>query len=635
MQRKTALAVALILVTSLLTGCLGGSVGGRNTGSYSVQGVIIDYLDNEPVEGVVVVADNGITSITDEKGEFLFTSLKGKVVLTPRLDGWKFIPDSVPVSGPQDDIRFLAHREDEATSGGVKVSFVGSYGMKPAIHQRSHHRFTPEIYRDEFQDPGQIEGIFTPHKFVVNLQRIAVAHPNYRMPLLIAPGIATGRYSGFEIPIHFDLASNREVIDASYILEYQRFDFEAVEVLFFTHDEAQYFDDAIPLRSEIHVDLGEKYRGVVLEHEIAEKAYDTTHVFQLAHLIPLQNPDDARLAQLVFASYVDEPFILNPDGSYLHDYDVHEWDMGGNVGQAGYAIYLPGFELEFTEGIVNHLIFSWDLVGLIEVYDNNTPDDLSDDLVTLRLDNPFPIELYLETEHTYVEPPIEERPAAEVTHEGIDFFDLMEREVAIAWVNPNDPQYVTTHIVRKVGSAPHDVNDGELVYSGAFPLFKDSDVELDQHYFYRIFTESRSGLFSEGIVVDIVTSVPRLVDIEFWKLEKYSGSPVVEIELEVGEEVLLHVRGISEDGKLDIVVDWSVDEEEYGTLEFPRGETNRFKAEKPGETEIIAQHYSGVTKRLRVKIEAGDTEMESDEEIKAAINRLTMTLITQKSGMLN
>lgn len=185
------------------------------------------------------------------------------------------------------------------------------------------------------------------------------------------------------------------------------------------------------------------------------------------------------------------------------------------------------------------------------------------------------------------------------------------------------------------GSAPHDVNDGELVYSGAFPLFKDSDVELDQHYFYRIFTESRSGLFSEGIVVDIVTSVPRLVDIEFWELEKYSGSPVVEIELEVGEEVLLHVRGISEDGKLDIVVDWSVDEEEYGTLEFPRGETNRFKAEKPGETEIIAQHYSGVTKRLRVKIEAGDTEMESDEEIKAAINRLTMTLITQKSGMLN
>jgi len=162
LQRKTVLAVALILVTSLLTGCLGGSVGGRNTGSYSVQGVIIDYLDNEPVEGVVVVADNGITSITNEKGEFLFTSLKGKVVLTPRLDGWKFIPDSVPVSGPQDDIRFLAHREDEATSGGVKVSFVGSYGMKPAIHQRSHHRFTPEIYRDEFQDPGQIEGIYSP-----------------------------------------------------------------------------------------------------------------------------------------------------------------------------------------------------------------------------------------------------------------------------------------------------------------------------------------------------------------------------------------------------------------------------------------------------------------------------------------
>jgi len=78
----------------------------------------------------------------------------------------------------------------------------------------------------------------------------------------------------------------------------------------------------------------------------------------------------------------------------------------------------------------------------------------------------------------------------------LNFFDLMEREVAIRWVNPRDPQYSTTHMMRQIDSAPTSNDDGELVY-------------------YRIFTESQAGLYSEGVVVDIVTSPLDLVDIEF------------------------------------------------------------------------------------------------------------------------
>lgn len=368
--------------------------------------------------------------------------------------------------------------------------------------------------------------------------------------------------------------------------------------MFFTHDQTS--DDGLTFKSEIHVDLGEKYRGVVLANELPERAYGTTHVFQLKDLIPLQNPDKARVVFLVFASYVDEPFILNPDASYLERHDVHEWSTGGNTGQAGYAIYLPGFELQFADDLENHLIFSWDLQGLIEVYDNNTEDDLSDDLVTLRLDDPFPIEMYLETEYTYEEPAVEDRIADDVTHVEIEFFDLMEREIAIGWVNPSDPQYLTTHVVRKVGSAPASLDDGELLYSGTFPMFKDMEVELGQHYYYRIFTESRAGLLSEGKVIDIITSLPDIIDMEFIEGYKYRGR-VEEIDMAVGEEISLSVSGRHEYGTRHIVVDWVIDQE-FGLLRFPRGHTAWFKALKPGETEIIANYYNGLTKSIIVRI---------------------------------
>ena len=92
--------------------------------------------------------------------------------------------------------------------------------------------------------------------------------------------------------------------------------------------------------------------------------------------------------------------------------------------------------------------------------------------------------LHLESLTEVPEIEIEERSAGEVEHLDIRYYDLIHRRL-LRWINPSDDQYKTTHIVRKLGSEPLDINDGELVFSGSdIPIFQDIGVEQDQKYFY-------------------------------------------------------------------------------------------------------------------------------------------------------
>ena len=530
-----------LLVVGLLffVGCLGGG----NVGRYSVTGNISQYKSGEPLSGVEIAFAPGGVANSEEDGSFRMSGLSGKVTVTPQLGEWEFVPASRAVTSADANrpLEFVAYRNGEFVPGNITISFIGDYGVKAAMYNRPHFDFSRENYRSELQNPGRKVDSFTPHKFLVNLQEIAVADPGYHLPLLMPPMVQTGSGGhGSELPMHFDLAMSRDVVlDMSYLLQYESYDFQAVQFLFFTQDgtEKGWYD--LPFLSEIHVDLGEDYRGVTLANEDPAKAYGTTHVFELAELIPLENSATTPVVYLVFADYVEEPFILNPDGHYLH-FDAHPWDEGLGFGLAGYAIYLPGFELNFSEEMQNHLVFSWDLTDLIEIYDNGS-DNREDHLVTFRLDDPFPIELFLESYAKQPEPEVEPRGVGEVGHLDLRYYDLVNQEVALRWTNPSDDQYYVTHLVRKIGSAPEDMSDGELIYSGHFPIFQDIGVEKDQHYFYRVITESLSGALSEGLIVDIVTHIPPLGDIQLWVEGEYDNRPTEEVEVTVGEWVQIYV----------------------------------------------------------------------------------------------
>ncbi|NLL47179.1 MAG: carboxypeptidase-like regulatory domain-containing protein, partial [Firmicutes bacterium] len=544
MYKKLAV---LVLIAVVLTGC----IGTRVQESYTVRGQVVVYESTKPLPGVSITSTlGGVVDTTDEEGYFTLSGLKGRVTITPALDDWKFHEASITVTGPEDDLMFFAYDPSETSSGSIKISFIGDYdSIRPQMNTRDHIPFTSEIYRAEFQEPGNLVKSVTPHKFITGLADIGVAHPDYNVPLLLT-SMRMGYHSSFGMPIYFDLAMSNDIIDASYLIQANRFDFEAVELTVFTKDGSYYsggYD--IPTVSEIHVDLGEDYRDVDFPHAL--RKYDTTHVFQFADLIPLEGVDDTILAYLVFGSYVeDKPFILNPDGAFLENINRHLWHKDGGTYLGGYVIYLPGFDIKFEDGVENHLIFSWNLDGLIEVYDNNSSDP-SEHLITFRLDNPFPVEMYVEQGVAFDPPEADASVIEEIRHLDISYYELLEHEIVLRWLNPSNIEYETTHIVRKVGSAPSDVHDGDLVYAGKTPLFKDSDLEPDQHYYYRVFTQNRAGVFSKGEVADIVSKGPDLKQIEIRKDRDL-------VVLTVGERVQFEVSGYDSKRSHTIVVDWEL-----------------------------------------------------------------------------
>lgn len=89
------------------------------------------------------------------------------------------------------------------------------------------------------------------------------------------------------------------------------------------------------------------------------------------------------------------------------------------------------------------------------------------------------------------------------------------------WINPPDPLYNRTLVVRKIGSAPTSPDDGEIVHDSHVPAFVDRTGTADTHYYYRIYTVGHNGEYSEG-VVDLITS-PAIT----WRGFSCSGSGFV------------------------------------------------------------------------------------------------------------
>lgn len=97
--------------------------------------------------------------------------------------------------------------------------------------------------------------------------------------------------------------------------------------------------------------------------------------------------------------------------------------------------------------------------------------------------------------------------------------------ITLSWENPTE-YWAGTLIVKKAGSMPEGVNDGEKIYNGTGTSFVDTAVEYDTEYFYRAFpynakkqyqTEvlmvsamARSGLLVSTLPVGSFIKVPVL-----------------------------------------------------------------------------------------------------------------------------
>ena len=136
--------------------------------------------------------------------------------------------------------------------------------------------------------------------------------------------------------------------------------------------------------------------------------------------------------------------------------------------------------------------------------------------------------------------------ASSIATEGKNIQDVVLAEFA-----DSENNFAGIRILRKKGSISQSPIDGEIVREGLLNSILDKNLELDENYYYTVFTYDNNGKFSSGKTVSITPRkkvIPRGVGL--FKSSVLLGSGVVRDE---NTEGLWHF----DEGQGDIVVDFS------------------------------------------------------------------------------
>lgn len=204
------------------------------------------------------------------------------------------------------------------------------------------------------------------------------------------------------------------------------------------------------------------------------------------------------LSYLTIGNDIEEAGIQNPDG-VIGEWDIPVTETNGNA----VSLFFPLSEkIDFGPYANPEIVFDWDLVNLVEIYDAGTPSDYSDDIITYCLSKPFPVSLTLrENIGGAVTSAGDASAPGEVISPAISGPTSWN---TLQWINPIDEDFSSVVVIRKAGSAPASKTDGAEVYNSYTPNYVDSDGSSGTHYYYRIFTVDYSGNYSTGVVLDQV-----------------------------------------------------------------------------------------------------------------------------------
>ncbi|HPT82652.1 MAG TPA: hypothetical protein PLM25_02080 [Limnochordia bacterium] len=445
--------------------------------------------------------------------------------------------------------------------------------------------FTPDIYREPFasEAQGELVGSFTPSSLIISLEGIQLEKPpGDTLMLSLTSEVNSTPDGGWSILPNFDLACANEILNAAYAVRETDFDWQSVRVTMFTRTagwKADRPNSELPYVGQVKVDLGPDYANV--DFGGLARLEGDLHVFEFADLIPLEGREDTVVLSMLFVDQVQAPFIINPDGAYVDNFRPTYWETDSTWGHAGYIIYNPGLRLDLRK--TNHLIFEYDLTDLIEVYDNGTPEDPSDDLITFKLTNPFPIR-FLAEQHTENPTPPEPQEIRDVDHLEIGYFDLLERVVVLKWTNPPLETFEQVRIVRKEGEAPQSLEDGEEVYTGRFPIFQDRDVEEGREYHYLVVVEDCYRTLSQGRRIGIKTDPPQVDEIRL-RAREGGGYRWLEdtLTMTVGEKLWFSAIGWKNGTSVNIAPMWEIEQEDgVISLLYEQGDQNEIMALLPG-----------------------------------------------------
>ncbi|TDP83061.1 hypothetical protein C7957_1456 [Halanaerobium saccharolyticum] len=493
---------------------------------------------------------------------------------------------------------------NDPTAGEIKVSFIAEENLTAAQSNEvtaqvnsgryQHFEFNQSNYAEKYKnlEESNLVGRYTPESMIVEINSIQLANPNSQRPISKVARIDRAERSSSVILPAFDLTLANKIIDASYLYESNFNEYSNVNMTF-NIKNAERRQERFSAVSEIHVDLGEEYRDVDLG---AFRKEGTVHVFQLSDLIPLDGNSEASVLDILFDDQVEEAFMINPflEGKdYIDGIAPYFWSEERPLwSRRGYMIYLPGLNFDLnTDG--NHLVFSWQLKDLIEVYAPEGTADKSEHIVTLNLENPFPINFKLEKLSEDQSGDGSSKLDKEITHLEGRYYDLMDKEIVLKWVNPTSNNFKQVIINRSLTDFPEGIDDGETVYQDNFPLFKDEDIERNKEYYYRIMVEDFNGNITPGETIKVDSEPFQLIDLEL-KNENWREVLPEQITINAGEEYFIEAIGYIEHDEysrenVSVAPDWTTTDAEVADLKYKKGESTYIEAVKPGETIIKAE----------------------------------------------
>jgi len=167
------------------------------------------------------------------------------------------------------------------------------------------------------------------------------------------------------------------------------------------------------------------------------------------------------------------------------------------------AIYLTADEkIDITSFEYPEILINWDMENLVQIWDNNQPDNPQAHMITYNLNDPFPVSLTIRENIASTGIPVDMHNAP--SDVSIPAISGKSSYNTLQWINPQDKDFREVSITRKAGEKPQDRTDGEEVYRSHIPNYIDLTGTSGTHYFYLIQTVDFSGNYSEGVVLDQV-----------------------------------------------------------------------------------------------------------------------------------
>ena len=390
--------------------------------------------------------------------------------------------------------------------GPIPVAVSAGVGGGPSasisVHSRSVavESMSDEIYFKEDRktaNRGTLLYTLTPESFVLDMDVLVLYNETLLRGFSTAPllGYTTNPDGGI-IPKHIDLAYADDFIRD---VEVTRNTFDGLSMQFLPSGNGE-SNDGYYVRSVSGISLPPVYDGIALAGDVTDQIDGLPaglRYFGFESLQPIET-NNGFLSYLTIGSNVAEDGIQNPTGAMGTWINPVTETSGNSV-----SLYFAAeSSIDFRSFTNPEIVFDWNLDGLVQVWDAGSPLVYADDIVTFRLNDPFPVSIVVqENVSTAGSDPNDSTPPAEVVAPAISGPTTYN---TLQWINPRDTDFKEVVVTRRAGSAPASRNDGEEVYRGHQPNHVDSGGASGTHYFYLVQTVDTSGNYSSGVVLDQV-----------------------------------------------------------------------------------------------------------------------------------